>query len=101
MKNYKGVKKMNANNKFKTMNAASLYTREYGPAAYQAWRRREVEITALARNGRYSVREICRMREDSFRQMKAEGASRAAAQSAPAAHVAVKAARADRVRVAA
>ena len=92
---------MNANNKIKTMNAASLYTREYGPAAYQAWRRRETEITTLARNGRYSVREICRMREDSFRQMKAEGARWAAAQSVPAAHIAEKSARAVRVRVAA
>ena len=92
---------MNANNKLKTMNAASLYTREYGPAAYLDWHRREAEITALARNGRYTVREICRMREDSFRQMKAEGASRAAAQSASAAHVAAKSARAVRVRVAA
>ena len=73
---------MNANNKIKTMSAASLYTREYGPAAYQSWCRREAEITTLARNGRCSVREICRMREDSFRQMKAEGAHRAAARPA-------------------
>ena len=68
--------------KFKTMNAAALYTREYGKDAYQAWRRREAEISELARRGRYSRREICRMREDSFRQMKAEGARRAAARPA-------------------
>ena len=71
---------MNANKK--TMNAAALYTREYGKDAYQAWRRREAEISELARRGRYSRREICRMREDSFRQMKAEGARRAAARPA-------------------
>ena len=71
---------MNANKK--TMNAAALYTREYGKDAYQAWRRREAEIGELAKGGRYSRREICRMREDSFRQMKAEGARRAAARPA-------------------
>ena len=70
------------NNKFKTMNAAALYTREYGAAAYQAWRRREAEISELAKGKGYSPREICRMREDSFRQMKAEGARRAAARPA-------------------
>ena len=73
---------MKSNNKFKTMNAAALYTREYGAAAYQAWRRREAEISELGRRGRYSRREIIRMREDSFRQMKAEGARRAAARPA-------------------
>ncbi len=73
---------MKSNNKFKTMNAAALYTREYGAAAYQAWRRREAEIGELAKGGRYSRREICRMREDSFRQMKAEGARRVAARPA-------------------
>ena len=67
---------MNANKM--TMNAAALYTREYGKDAYQAWLRREAEITDLSKRKRYSAREICRMREDSFRQMKAEGAHRAA-----------------------
>ena len=57
----------------KPMNVAALYTREYGAAAYQAWLRREAEITELAKGKGYSAREICRMREDSFRQMKAEG----------------------------
>ena len=71
---------MNANKK--TMNAAALYTREYGAAAYQAWLRREAEIGELAKGGRYSRREICRMREDSFRQMKAEGARRTSARPA-------------------
>ena len=71
---------MNANKK--TMNAAALYTREYGKDAYQAWLRREAEITDLSKGKGYSAREICRMREDSFRQMKAEGARRAAARPA-------------------
>ena len=69
---------MNASKKIKTMNAAALYTREYGMAAYQAWLRREAEITELSKGKCYSAREICHMREDSFRQMKAEGARRAA-----------------------
>ena len=101
MKDYEGVKIMNANNKLKTMNAASLYTREYGPAAYLDLRRREAEITALARNGYRSVCEICHLREDGFRQMKADGARWAAAQSAHAAHVEAKPTLAVRVRVAA
>ena len=67
---------MNANKK--TMNAAALYTREYGKDAYQAWLRREAEITDLSKGKGHSAREICRMREDSFRQMKAEGTRRAA-----------------------
>ena len=88
--------------KIKTMKAADLFTREYGKDAYQAWRRREAEISELARRGRYSRREIIHMREDSFRQMKAEGARWAATQSAPVVHVAAKPARAvRRVRVAA
>ena len=92
---------MSAANKIKTMKIAELYPREYGMAAYQAWLRREAEITELAKTRRHTVREICRMREDSFRQMKAEGARWAAAQSAPAAHAAVKPTRAIRTRVAA
>ena len=93
---------MNATSKIKIMNAAELYTREYGAKAYQAWLRREAEITELAKGGRHSRLEICHLREDSFRQMKAEGARWAAAQSAPVAHVAAKPARAvRRVRAAA
>ena len=88
--------------KIKTMKAADLFTREYGKDAYQAWLRREEEITELAKGGRYSRLEICHLREDSFRQMKAEGARWAATQSAPVVHVAAKPARAvRRVRVAA
>ncbi len=64
--------------KIETAKAADLFTREYGKDAYQAWRRREAEISELGRRGRYSRREIIRMREDSFRQMKAEGARWAA-----------------------
>ena len=74
--------KKNASSKFKSMNAAALYTHEYGAAAYQAWLRREAEITELSKGKGYSVRAICRMREDSFRQMKAEGARWAAAKAA-------------------
>ena len=70
--------------KIKTMNAAVYYTREYGKDAYQAWLRREAEITELSKGKGYSTREICRLREESFRLMKAEGARWAAAQ--PAAH---------------
>ena len=92
---------MSAANQIKTIKIAELYPREYGLAAYQAWLRREEEITALARTRCHTVREICRMREDSFRQMKAEGARWAAAQSAPAVHVTTKSARAVRTRVAA
>lgn len=87
MKNYEGEGKMNASKKIKTMNAAALYTREYGMTAYQAWLRREAEITEISKGKGYSVREICRMREDSFRQMKAEGARRAAARPARAKQV--------------
>ena len=70
--------------KNKIMKAADLFNREYGRASYQAWLRREEEIAACARTRRYSVREICRMREDSFRQMKADGAKWAAAKAVPA-----------------
>ena len=93
--------KMSATHKIKTMKIAELYPREYGMDAYQAWRRREAEITELAKGCRYSRLEICHLREDSFRQMKAEGARWATAQSAQTAHVAVKPTRAVRTRVAA
>ena len=92
---------MSAANQIKTIKIAELYPREYGMAAYQAWLRREEEISELAKTRRHTVREICRMREDSFRQMKAEGARWAAAQSTPVAHVITKSARAVRTRVAA
>ena len=100
MKIEKEKEKMSVAHKVKPVKIAELYPREYGMAAYQAWLRREAEITELAKTRRHTIREICRMREDSFRQMKAEGA-RWAAQSAPAAHVAVKPTRAVRTRVAA
>ena len=81
-----GMHKQNGENKMtrkiETAKAADLFSREYGKDAYQAWRRREAEISELARRGRYSRREIIRMREDSFRQMKAEGARWAAAKAA-------------------
>ena len=56
--------------KIKTMKTAELFTREYGKDAYQAWLRREAEITELAKGGRYSRLEICHLREDSFRPQK-------------------------------
>ena len=87
---------MSAANQIKTIKIAELYPREYGLAAYQAWLRREEEISELAKTRRHTVRDICRMREDSFRQMKAEGARWAATQSAPVVHVAAKPARAVR-----
>ena len=65
------------NNKVKVMKASALYTREYGVAAYEAYMRREAEIDALMRDKkRYTVRDICTLREDNFRRMKAEGARR-------------------------
>ena len=79
---------MNATTKIKIMNAAELYIREYGSKAYQAWLRREAEITALVRTRRYSTREICRLHEDNFRQMKAEGARRSVKKSASAVRLA-------------
>ena len=60
----------------KIMKAAKLYTKEYGAAAYKAYLRREAEIDALMGNKHYSVRDICRLREDNFRRMKAEGEHR-------------------------
>ena len=76
--------KMKTNSTISPMNAAALYTHEYGAAAYQAWLRREAEITELSKGKCYSAREICHMREDSFRQMKAEGVRHAVARSARA-----------------
>ena len=66
-------------NGVKVMKASALYTREYGAAAYEAYMRREAEINALMRDKkRYTVHDICTLREDNFGQMKAEGASRTA-----------------------
>ena len=62
--------------------AETCFTRLYGRAAYESWLAREAAITALFKAGGHSKREICRLREDSFRQMKAEGARFAAGQAA-------------------
>ena len=71
------------NKKVKVMKASVLYTREYGAAAYEAYVRREAEIDALMRDKkRYTVRDICTLREDNFRRMKAEGARRIAEREA-------------------
>jgi len=65
------------NNGVKVMKASALYTREYGAEAYAAYMRREAEIDALMRDKkRYSVRDICTLRENNLRRMKAEGARR-------------------------
>ena len=60
----------------KVMKASDLYIREYGEKAYYEWKRREAEIDAMWSSGRYDASEIAKMREDSFRQMKAAGAAR-------------------------
>lgn len=49
-----------------------VYTREYGKAAYEAWLSREAEINSVMRDRRRcTVAQIVRLREDSFRMMKA------------------------------
>ena len=62
----------------KVMKATALYTKEYGAAAYKSYLRREEEIDALMGNKHYSTRDICTLREDNFRRMKAEGTRRIA-----------------------
>ena len=74
---------MKMKNGVKVMKAPALYTREYGRDAYEAYMRREAEIDALMRDKkRYTVRDICTLREDNFRRMKAEGARRKAERQA-------------------
>ena len=58
----------------KVMKASDLLIAEYGEKAYNAWKLREAEIDTLMRDGRHSKYEIIQLREDNFRQMKAEGA---------------------------
>lgn len=58
----------------KVMKASDLLIAEYGEKAYNAWKLREAEIDALMLDGRHSKYEIIQLREDNFRQMKAEGA---------------------------
>lgn len=60
----------------KVMKESDLYIREYGEKAYYEWKRREAEIDAMWSSGRYAASEIVKMREDSFRRMKAAGAAR-------------------------
>ena len=76
IKNRKAVMKST----IKTEKASTCFTRLYGRAAYEAWKVREAEIIERSKGKGYSNREICRLREDSFRQMKEEGARRAAAE---------------------
>ena len=71
----------------KVMKESDLYIREYGEKAYYEWKRREAEIDAMWSSGRYAASEIAKMREDSFRQMKAAGAARG--QELPVARCAV------------
>ena len=64
----------------KTEKASTCFVRLYGRAAYEAWKAREAKLDAIFMARRCSNREICRLREDSFRQMKAEGARLAASE---------------------
>ena len=73
----------------KVMKASDLYIREYGEKAYLDWMLREEKINSLMRSGEYSKHEICKLREESFRRMKAEGASRDEL-GADAAHVSLR-----------
>ena len=66
----------------KTEKASTCFTRLYGREAYEAWKAREAEIADLSKRKGYSIRKICSLREDNFRQMKAEGARFAAGQAA-------------------
>ncbi len=54
----------------KTFNTRELYIKLYGLAAYQAWMRRETEITAMAAQGGYRADYIANLREENFRKMK-------------------------------
>ena len=54
----------------KTFNTRELYIKLYGLAAYQAWMRRETEITAMAAQGGYRADYITNLREENFRKMK-------------------------------
>ena len=70
------VRRSHKKSNVKVMKASDLYIREYGEKAYLDWMLREEKINALMRSGEYSKHEICKLREESFRRMKAEGASR-------------------------
>ena len=70
------------NKRVKVMKAATLYTKEYGAAAYKAYMRREAEIDALMGDACYTRLDICHLREDNFRRMKAEGERRMAESAA-------------------
>ena len=74
--------KVIARDAIKIEKAETCFTRLYGRAAYVSWKAREAALTELFKAGGHSKREICRLREDSFRQMKAEGARLAAEQAA-------------------
>ena len=57
----------------KISNAAENLIRKYGKDTYEAWLRREAEITKLSRGREYSRLVICWMREKNYRQMKEAG----------------------------
>ncbi|MBR3222578.1 MAG: hypothetical protein IKF72_10150 [Kiritimatiellae bacterium] len=69
------VRRSHKKSNVKVMKASDLYIREYGEKAYLDWMLREEKIDALMRSGECSKHEICRLREESFRRMKTEGAS--------------------------
>lgn len=57
----------------KTYKTSKLYTTLYGRAAYEAWKTREAEIDALRVSGKCTKKEIVKMYEDNFRQLKSAG----------------------------
>lgn len=81
MKTNKTTKRI-AHAAIKTEKVETCFMRLYGRAAYESWKAREAALMELFKAGGHSKREICRLREDSFRQMKAEGARFAAGQDA-------------------
>ena len=73
-RSYKRRKELdNRNSITNNFKASELYIKEYGLKAYQNWLIREEKINSLMNSKEYSKYEICKLREKSFRQMKAEG----------------------------
>lgn len=62
--------------------ASIVFTREYGVAAYNSWRRREAEIDKMWEEHRLPAKEICHLREENYRHMKEEGRKWAAEKAA-------------------
>ena len=62
----------------KTYNTSKLYISLYGRKAYEVWRSREGEIDALRKRGKCGKKEIAKMYEDNYRQLKSAGEKTAA-----------------------